>query len=61
MLIIGDTQERKMTDQIKKDKDMKEDEESPKGYRRKKKKNIFIYNFNFFLSLYQYTVLRSNF
>ena len=42
MLIIGDTQERKMTDQIKKDKDIKEDEESPKGCRRKKKrKNIF--------------------
>ena len=54
MLIVGrKTQERKMTDQIKKNKNIKEDEERLKG---EEKQLHFILNL-----FYHYTVLRSSF
>ena len=54
----GKTQERKMTDQIKKNKDIKEDEESLKGWEKKENRNYLHFIFNLF---YYYTVLRSSF
>ena len=59
MLIVGGkTPERKMTDQVKRNKDIKNDEERLKG--REKKENTKYLHFIFTL-FYLHTVLRSSF
>ena len=59
MLIVGGgTQERKMTDQIKKNKYIKEGEESLKGQEKKENRKYLHFIFNLF---YHYTLLRSSF
>ena len=59
MLIIGvKTQERKMTDQIKKNRDIKEDQERLKGQGEKENRKYLCFILYFFD---RYTVLRSSF
>ena len=55
----GETQERKMTDQIKRNKNLKEDEERLKEWEKKIKSRKYLhFIFNLF---YHFTVLRSRF
>ena len=54
----GETKERKMTDQAKENKDIKEDEERLKGQEKKENRKHLHFIFNLFD---HYTVLRSSF
>ena len=56
--ILGKTNERKVTDKVKKNKDIREDEERLKGQEKKENRKYFHFIFNIF---YHYTVLRSSF
>ena len=59
MLIFGGkTKERKMADQVKKNKDIKEDEERLKGQDKRENRKYLHFIFNLF---YHYTVLRIGF
>ena len=59
MLIFGgETKERKMADQVKKNKDIQEDEERLKGQDKRENRKYLHFIFNLF---YHYTVLRIGF
>ena len=45
----GETQERKMTDQVKKNKDIKKDEERLKGQRKKKNRKYLHFTLIFLI------------
>ena len=56
--ILGKTNERKVTDKVKKNKDIREDEERLKGQEKKENRQYMHFTFNLF---YHYTVLRNSF